>query len=58
MGMARRGGDSMIQDLDWLARGHIDCITKWDIDGPVEMQLVFGRDGKIKCACCGVEVTA
>ena len=47
-----------LQDLDWLASEHMDCITKWDIDGPVEMQLVFGRDGKIKCACCGVEVTA
>ena len=45
-----------IQDLHDLAREHIDCITEWDIDGPVEMQLVFGRDGKIRCSCCGVEV--
>ena len=48
----------MIHDLDWLARKHMGCITEWDTDGPVEMQLTLGRDGKVKCACCGVEVSA
>tara|TARA_Y100000356_G_scaffold132918_1_gene139098 strand:- start:2888 stop:3040 length:153 start_codon:yes stop_codon:yes gene_type:complete len=43
-------------DFDILARKHKDCITKWDIDGPIEMQLVYDRDGKIKCGCCGLMV--
>ena len=45
-------------DLDWFARDNPECITKWDIDGPVEMQLVLNRDGKLKCTCCNKEVTA